>query len=163
MPGIWVLALPLADLAMSFHLSGPQVTSWKYERFIWLCLMFLLFYDSVTPGKEKVMREETKSLAPWGLNLKVIRVLSTSSSLSPYHLQCHPIMHIHWVPLWARQNLPKMLNSLLRNKLYWWKTFTCISRCTEFTCKFNGKVSCNPLATHLKSLNPFASPSKRFF
>lgn len=34
MPGIWVLALPLADLAMSFHLSGPQVTSWKYERFI---------------------------------------------------------------------------------------------------------------------------------
>lgn len=38
-------------------------------------------------------------------------------------------MQIHWVPLCARQNLPKMMNSLLRNKLYWWKTFTFIRLC----------------------------------
>ena len=35
MPGMWVLALPLADfakVATSFHPSGPQVPSWKYKR-----------------------------------------------------------------------------------------------------------------------------------
>lgn len=37
----------------------------------------------------------------------------------------HPIMYIHWALLCARQNLPKMVNSLLSNKLHWWKIFMC--------------------------------------
>lgn len=48
------------------------------------------------------------------------------SALPSYHFQCHLVMLIHWAPLCARQNLPKVVNSLLMNKLYWWKTFTCV-------------------------------------
>lgn len=35
----------------------------------------------MTQGKEKVMREETKSVAGWGPNLKVIGAMNTRTSL----------------------------------------------------------------------------------
>lgn len=35
----------------------------------------------MTQGKEKMMREETKSVAGWGLNLQVIGAMSTRTSL----------------------------------------------------------------------------------
>lgn len=49
-----------ANVATSFNPSGPQVSSWKYER---IGGSSLGFFKSMTPEKEKVMREETKSVA----------------------------------------------------------------------------------------------------
>ena len=49
MPGVWVLASPLTDIAnmtTAFHPSGPQVPSWKYKSVGWSSLRFLIIYDS---------------------------------------------------------------------------------------------------------------------
>lgn len=78
---MWGCGLGFATGDFAHWPSGPQFPSQKCKRVGWSYLRFLPLYNSVTQGKEKVMREDTKSIAGWGPDLKVIRVVSPSSRL----------------------------------------------------------------------------------
>jgi hypothetical protein len=63
-------------------------------------------------------------------------------------------MHIHCVSLWARQNLPMIVDCSLRNKWYQWKKqfhmqYNVHSKYTKFTYRVNGQF-CKLSTSHFK-------------